>query len=339
MKRPSSTTAARRHISGVIPYLPEADGPRFLVLLDRKYRNWGFPKGRLEPGESEREAAVRELREETGFTGVSLVPGFETRIEYQVPDHVTVSATYYLGRAPGRAVTLSSEHTDHRWALGAELHGLLRFENLRSVLREGETALERARLDPDAAERIFAEHVPAGARYAPHSRAVSRAAARIAAALATSGFPIDVELCATAGLLHDLGRVVTNSSLHVIEGWTMLQALGHPAHARASLTHYFKGRTWEAAARNRELPAELVARLYLEADLEHLTPEDVVISLSDSLAREGELVPIAERYAEARTRYGTNTWLDENERIAEEQRRTVESWLGRGVYELLGIRA
>jgi 8-oxo-dGTP pyrophosphatase MutT (NUDIX family) len=312
---------------------------RFLALLDRKYRNWGFPKGRLEPGESDREAALRELREETGFAGVPLVPGFEARIEYPVPEHVTVAATYYLGRAPGRDVALSHEHTEHRWASGPELHSLFRFESLRGVLRDAEAALERARLPVEAAERIFAERVPADARYAPHCRAVSRAAARIAATLAGAGFPIDVELCASAGLLHDLGRTVTNTSMHVVEGWNLLNALGHPVQARASLTHYFKGRTWESASQNRELPPELLARLYLEADLEHLTPEDVVISLADSLAREGELVPIAARYAEARTRYGRNAWLDENERIAEEQRKAVEGWLGRSVYELLGIRA
>ena len=41
---------------------------RLLVLLIRdSYRNWGFPKGHLEDGESPADAARRETGEETGL--------------------------------------------------------------------------------------------------------------------------------------------------------------------------------------------------------------------------------------------------------------------------------
>ena len=35
----------------------------YLLLLSTY---WGFPKGRIEPGEDERTAALREIKEETG---------------------------------------------------------------------------------------------------------------------------------------------------------------------------------------------------------------------------------------------------------------------------------
>ncbi|MGN6110799.1 MAG: NUDIX domain-containing protein [Kofleriaceae bacterium] len=42
-------------------------GPRFLLAQERKYRNtWSIPGGRVEPGETLFEAAVRETLEETG---------------------------------------------------------------------------------------------------------------------------------------------------------------------------------------------------------------------------------------------------------------------------------
>lgn len=41
---------------------------RELAIIHRpRHRDWSLPKGKLDPGESFRAAAVREVREETGF--------------------------------------------------------------------------------------------------------------------------------------------------------------------------------------------------------------------------------------------------------------------------------
>lgn len=45
--------------------------PHVLVIRD-PYQNWGLPKGHLENGEASGEAAVREVREETGLSDVAL---------------------------------------------------------------------------------------------------------------------------------------------------------------------------------------------------------------------------------------------------------------------------
>jgi 8-oxo-dGTP pyrophosphatase MutT (NUDIX family) len=44
-----------------------ADGAEILLVHRPAYDDWSFPKGKLEPGESEEEAAVREVEEETGL--------------------------------------------------------------------------------------------------------------------------------------------------------------------------------------------------------------------------------------------------------------------------------
>ncbi|MBV6701143.1 NUDIX hydrolase [Kitasatospora aureofaciens] len=44
--------------------------PRIAVIHRPKYDDWSLPKGKLDPGEGLAEAAVREVREETGFTCV-----------------------------------------------------------------------------------------------------------------------------------------------------------------------------------------------------------------------------------------------------------------------------
>ena len=47
------------------------DGVVEVCLVHRpKYDDWTFPKGKLDPGESHEQAAVREVEEETGLRGV-----------------------------------------------------------------------------------------------------------------------------------------------------------------------------------------------------------------------------------------------------------------------------
>jgi 8-oxo-dGTP diphosphatase len=63
---------------------------RILLVFDRFRQSWELPGGRIDPGETPRQAAVRELREETGlqieglfFAGYArFVLGAERREEY-----------------------------------------------------------------------------------------------------------------------------------------------------------------------------------------------------------------------------------------------------------------
>ncbi|MFM1796488.1 MAG: hypothetical protein RL733_269 [Actinomycetota bacterium] len=46
----------------------EVDGQLLLAIIHRKrYGDWSWPKGKVDPGESLPQAAVREIREETGI--------------------------------------------------------------------------------------------------------------------------------------------------------------------------------------------------------------------------------------------------------------------------------
>ena len=48
------------------------DGAETLLLHQQNEDRWCFPKGHVDPGESLAEAALREIREETGLTNVRL---------------------------------------------------------------------------------------------------------------------------------------------------------------------------------------------------------------------------------------------------------------------------
>jgi len=104
------------HSAGAIVFI----GKRVLVLRRRDRDEWVFPKGHLERGEQSRDAAVREVREETGLA-VSLVRPLGST-EY----------TFRLG-----------SHRHHKvvdWFLGVWVAGEVRLEPLFAEWRLDEPA-------------------------------------------------------------------------------------------------------------------------------------------------------------------------------------------------------
>ena len=66
--------------SAVVPLLDPLDSPDPRVVLIRQYRYaaegyvYEIPAGRLDPGETPADCALRELREETGYSAETLIP-------------------------------------------------------------------------------------------------------------------------------------------------------------------------------------------------------------------------------------------------------------------------
>lgn len=115
------------------------DGDATLVLLIRdSHRNWGFPKGHVEQGEAPADAAVREVREETGLAHVKVVApvqviGWEFRFRGR-PVHKTchffAMATEDARTRPQRREGISA----CRWVTVAEGERLLTHANTRELL-------------------------------------------------------------------------------------------------------------------------------------------------------------------------------------------------------------
>src|ERR687895_190115 len=63
--------AADKHVraAGGVVWRRSDDGPvRILVVHRPRYDDWSLPKGKNDPGESDADCALREVREETGFS-------------------------------------------------------------------------------------------------------------------------------------------------------------------------------------------------------------------------------------------------------------------------------
>jgi ADP-ribose pyrophosphatase len=119
--------------SAVLPFLddPRADNPR--VLLIRQYRHatgdylWEIPAGRRDATESPEATAVRELREETGYTCTNLhkltwiwtTPGFTDEV---------IHLFMATGLTPGVTAHEADEVLD--------LHSL-RWSEVRTMVRDG----------------------------------------------------------------------------------------------------------------------------------------------------------------------------------------------------------
>lgn len=67
--------------AGVILFRERPDHREYL-LIKNPGGHWGFPKGRIEPGEDEAVTALREVGEEVGITHVQMIPGFQVRESY-----------------------------------------------------------------------------------------------------------------------------------------------------------------------------------------------------------------------------------------------------------------
>ena len=78
----------------------QEDGGRYYLVLKSTQGHWTLCKGHVEGDETERETAIREIREETGLA-VGFVDGFREVIAYSPRPGVTKDVVFFLARARG----------------------------------------------------------------------------------------------------------------------------------------------------------------------------------------------------------------------------------------------
>jgi 8-oxo-dGTP pyrophosphatase MutT (NUDIX family) len=128
---------------GVVLFRNE-DGRHLYLLLHYEEGHWDFPKGHVEEGESEHEAAVRETVEETGISDIDFVFGFRERIEYSYMREgrtMRKEVYFFLARTESSEVGLSDEHVGFEWLPYDEAIERLTFKNAKEILMKAEKAL------------------------------------------------------------------------------------------------------------------------------------------------------------------------------------------------------
>ena len=97
---------------------------------------WSLPGGSIEPGESAREAAFRELKEETGITAE--IEGVVENVELTATDDggpVTWRLAMFYGRYARGSLQPGSDASDASWVAIADLEKLSLTEGTASLIR------------------------------------------------------------------------------------------------------------------------------------------------------------------------------------------------------------
>ncbi len=126
-------------------YRKEKKENKFLLLKyppeGREKDYWGLPKGHIEEGEPVKEAAFRELSEETGIERreIRVIPGFKEANKYyfkQKEETIFKIVIYFLAETKKETIKVSHEHTDFKWVNFDQAMKLIPYKNTREIVRK-----------------------------------------------------------------------------------------------------------------------------------------------------------------------------------------------------------
>ncbi|MDA4110442.1 NUDIX hydrolase [Mycolicibacterium holsaticum] len=126
--------AATVYAAGAVLWRPNGDpaAPEIAIVHRPRYDDWSLPKGKLDPGETEPVTAVREVREETGYTahlGRRLA-----RVSYPVEEGIK-KVRYWAARTVGGDFSPNAEVDELKWLPVTEAMKHLEYPHDRKVLR------------------------------------------------------------------------------------------------------------------------------------------------------------------------------------------------------------
>jgi len=137
--------------SGIIIFR-RSSGERFYLLLHYHFKGdyWDFPRGNIKEEETTKQAAIREIREETGLSEEDLIfiEGFKENATWFYKSRgqtVHKQVTYFLAETEKTDVHISKEHVGFKWLNFKDALRLLRYKNSKNLLMKAENFLAENR--------------------------------------------------------------------------------------------------------------------------------------------------------------------------------------------------
>jgi len=127
---------------GAIVYRRSHGNIEILLIRHLNSGHWSFPKGHMEPGETEMETAVREIREETAIE-VRIDPTFRETVSYSPKRDTQKMVVYFIGYAKNYNFTpQADEISEVRWVDIGYASRILTYENDRNIVIKAKNAIK-----------------------------------------------------------------------------------------------------------------------------------------------------------------------------------------------------
>ncbi len=147
-KDKASKGKARYELScGAVIFNISENKPQYLLV---KYPNyWGFPKGKVEPGEDEELTAFREILEEVGLTDLRFIPGFRKvgkkyfRNPLDRDDLIRKEFVFLIAQTWQWNIKISSEHEDFKWCSFEKALSLIKPRGVKKLLADANLFIEK----------------------------------------------------------------------------------------------------------------------------------------------------------------------------------------------------
>lgn len=123
---------------GAILYRNSPSGKLYL-LLNYPSGHWDFVKGNIEKGETFKETALREIKEETEISDVNFIDGFENKIQYHYQRDGKVvhkEVIFFLAETSTERVEISHEHLGFIWLKFNEALAKLTYKTAQNLLKK-----------------------------------------------------------------------------------------------------------------------------------------------------------------------------------------------------------
>jgi 8-oxo-dGTP pyrophosphatase MutT (NUDIX family) len=118
---------------GAIVYRRHSGNIELLLIKHVNSGHWSFPKGHVEPDESETDTARREILEETGVE-VIIDSSFRETVTYFPKKDTKKNVIYFLAKAKNHNfVKQDTEVEDIKWVDMGEVHNILTYENDKTI--------------------------------------------------------------------------------------------------------------------------------------------------------------------------------------------------------------